>query len=661
MFLFTYTAAVLAITFAITAALLLIKNRNNHLTCIFALYVLASAVWMGGNAAADVSYTTAMLQITSGIAFVGGALIVSFFLVFVDTFIDEKPPSTTRLIIYFLPSVLFTIASFSDLAIKETFFPSGEPAQIVPGILYTISPIFFFSGLIYGMVRLLRLIKRERSTRRLQAQYIGIGFLGLFIGAIVFSIFLPLMGELRFFNVAPQFSVIFAISSGYAVIRHELLDIKIIIQRGLIYTVLLACIIGIYIITLNLVSIFLQQFMQATAVISAGITTIIGIFTIPHIDKYLRKKTDYYFFKDTYDYNVALHELSEILNHNVSQRKITQELSMKLKELLKSSSIRIKLDKEVDVATEKSDYTSLQIPITLKDKHVGTLFLAEKLSGDVYTYTDQQLLHTLSYQLATAFERSKLHKEVEDYSLGLEKKVNERTHALEEAQEQQRQIISDIAHGLQSPVTNIKNELTLLNKQSPDNIRINAFEKSVDSLSLFVGNLLRLAKYQVHNDKGVMKVFDISEFLNEVIEYITIPATDKGIIIKSNIKEKCFVLGDTKKLEEMILCIAGNAMKYMRPLGDKRIIFNLTKDSKDVHLAITDTGIGIPQTDLPYIFERFYRVKRQNESGSGTGLGLAIARTIARNHDGDINAVSIEGAGSTFTISLPRSDQHTSS
>src|SRR5690606_32236927 len=104
------------------------------------------------------------------------------------------------LILYFLPSILFTIFSFSEYAVLETAFPPGKPAQIVPGIQYALSLIFLFVGLLYGLGRLIReFVSSPAGRYRLQILYIAIGFAGLFIGQAIFSVIVPLSGELRFF------------------------------------------------------------------------------------------------------------------------------------------------------------------------------------------------------------------------------------------------------------------------------------------------------------------------------------------------------------------------------------------------------------------------------------------------------------------------------
>jgi signal transduction histidine kinase len=111
------------------------------------------------------------------------------------------------------------------------------------------------------------------------------------------------------------------------------------------------------------------------------------------------------------------------------------------------------------------------------------------------------------------------------------------------------------------------------------------------------------------------------------------------------------VAGDRNRLQRMAANLLDNAIKYT-PSGG-RVIVSVRGNAETAILAVSDTGIGIAEQDLPRIFERFYRGDR-SRSRAGSGLGLSLARAIATAHGGSITVSSSPGKGSTFTVDLPR-------
>ena len=114
------------------------------------------------------------------------------------------------------------------------------------------------------------------------------------------------------------------------------------------------------------------------------------------------------------------------------------------------------------------------------------------------------------------------------------------------------------------------------------------------------------------------------------------------------------VLGDRDRVEQVLVNLLHNAIKFTPPGGN--IGISARVEGSDILVSIADTGVGIPADDLPRIFERFYKADKAR-AGKGTGLGLAIARHIVEAHGGRIWAESVEGRGSTFHFTLPKADK----
>jgi two-component system phosphate regulon sensor histidine kinase PhoR len=115
-----------------------------------------------------------------------------------------------------------------------------------------------------------------------------------------------------------------------------------------------------------------------------------------------------------------------------------------------------------------------------------------------------------------------------------------------------------------------------------------------------------------------------------------------------------YVQGSRYRLEQAIVNLLANAVKFNRPGGNVRA--EVQRNGTEVHILISDTGVGIPSSDLPRIFERFYRVdKARSREVGGTGLGLSIVKHIVERMNGRVSATSQLGKGSVFTVTLPLS------
>jgi signal transduction histidine kinase len=110
------------------------------------------------------------------------------------------------------------------------------------------------------------------------------------------------------------------------------------------------------------------------------------------------------------------------------------------------------------------------------------------------------------------------------------------------------------------------------------------------------------------------------------------------------------VMGDPSHLGRALANLVGNALKYTPAGGQVRVGLRSTEDT--LYVAVVDTGRGIPEKDLPHIFEKFYRVEKHRGT-EGTGLGLAMVKSIIKAHKGTVSVRSQEDKGSTFTIALP--------
>lgn len=658
MFTITYAAALLSVFLTMGAAAFALSRNNTELARALALYCLTAAFWIGGNAAADVSYTDAALRLTSSIAYLGGALNLFLFLILVDLLIDSRMPSRMRLFLYAVPTLGMASFAFSGFAIQGTYFPISEPAQIIPGPLYLITLFILLAALSYSLARLLYALSVASSEeRKVQLSYVLLGLMLSLLGEIVFDVGLPLMGELRFYTLGPITSLFFIIGCAYVITEQRLFDIRLGVQRSMVYSFLLALIIGVYTGALYLL-LLLSPLQSVTAIyLSAGATMIAGILGAPIIERYFKRLTDPIFFKDAYDYAEALHTLSSILYRETELVDVVRETEQELTRTLRTDSVRIYYaDHGVDTADPEAITSGhvLAVPISRDGAYIGSIHTGRKRSGDAYTPQDRKLLETFAYQAATAFSRAELYEKTKRHAHELERTVEKRTREIRTMQENERQMLIDLSHNLQTPLTIFLARLEQLKQRKPATEDVQSLELPVRRLSGFIYDLLALAKLE--SEKPNIHVgLNLSELIGEIAEELEIIAESKGVQIKSDIEPTILITGDEKRLREAFLNIASNALTYMRDEGERRVTFTLTREDANAHLSITDTGRGIAASELPRVFERFYRGTTTKDTTRGNGLGLSIVRRIVEQHGGQVEIASVEGNGTEVHIHIPAS------
>jgi two-component system phosphate regulon sensor histidine kinase PhoR len=230
-----------------------------------------------------------------------------------------------------------------------------------------------------------------------------------------------------------------------------------------------------------------------------------------------------------------------------------------------------------------------------------------------------------------------------------------------------RDFVANASHELRTPVANIR-AMTETLLSSPDDTSLAArFHPQImteaQRLSRLVNDLLDLARLEKQSEEQIKpphEPVDLVPLIYEVVNQSKYKALDRHIAVECDFAENCrrdvFVYGDAAALEQVVFNLLDNALDYTPPSG--KVTLHVSKsgeeNEKRVVLAISDTGTGISESDLPRVFERFYRAdKVRSRAQGGTGLGLAIARHIVENHDGQIAVESTVGQGTTFTVTLP--------
>lgn len=220
-----------------------------------------------------------------------------------------------------------------------------------------------------------------------------------------------------------------------------------------------------------------------------------------------------------------------------------------------------------------------------------------------------------------------------------------------------KDFVANVSHELRTPVTSIKGFTeTLLDGAIHDETVRNEFlaiiQKESNRLQLLIDDLLVLSGVEREGFTLKIGIVSIKEMIEDALRAVSQRVAEKRMNVIFQMDEPIQIEGDTDRLMQVMVNLLSNAVSYSQE--EKTITVQVKKDHHSVEISIQDEGVGIAQSELPRLFERFYRVDRarSRESG-GTGLGLAIVKHLVEAHHGSVAVESVEQVGTTFKVKLP--------
>jgi signal transduction histidine kinase len=273
----------------------------------------------------------------------------------------------------------------------------------------------------------------------------------------------------------------------------------------------------------------------------------------------------------------------------------------------------------------------IAVPLKVKDRVIGALEALNRIDDSRFTEEDIDVLTTLSAQAAVAIENARLF--------------------------QQSDLISEMVHELRSPLTSIVaySELLLNRAVSPEQVRafVGTIFEEANQLSHMTNDFLELSRLQSGRTRLQIGTFDIEPLIDEVINLLQPQADERGLALSRQLPDRMLpLIGDKDRIRQVLVNLTSNAIKYNRPQGSVVIQLEPLNDAKQARISVKDTGRGIPEKDLPRIFDKFYRVADAEGWAQGTGLGLSIVKQIVEAHDSRISVESTLDVGTTFSFTL---------
>lgn len=295
------------------------------------------------------------------------------------------------------------------------------------------------------------------------------------------------------------------------------------------------------------------------------------------------------------------------------------------------------------------------VPLMAKGRVVGAMNLASH-SRRTLTKEDIDLLASIGSQIGVAIENARLYQESKTSYEKLQRAYEE----LKSLDRMKDEFLSNVSHELKTPLVSIRGYSELMYDEkigslSPSQKKsLEAMLRNTGRLTRLINSLLFLSMQQMGKPDINMKpgLLVIDEIINSSIADMKVQAGKKNINLVKDVSPDLIVMGDKDRLTEVFLNLVDNAIKFT-PQGGK-INIKAREEGNKVHITVADTGIGIPENVVPFLFQRFYQADASlTRKYGGTGLGLYICKSIVDAHKGEIRIESEVGKGTTVHILLP--------
>ncbi len=220
-----------------------------------------------------------------------------------------------------------------------------------------------------------------------------------------------------------------------------------------------------------------------------------------------------------------------------------------------------------------------------------------------------------------------------------------------------QEFLSNVSHELRTPLTSILAFVETLEdgaiEDAENNRRfLETIRRNAERMHHLIDDILELSAIEAGKVKIEPRKFSLAPLVNDVFTSLAKKAAQKKIDLMNEVASDAIIFADRRRIEQILVNLASNAIKFNREAGSVKISYKKTEDSH--RIFVSDTGEGLDQKHLPRIFERFYRADtaRSRDLG-GTGLGLAIVKHLSRLHGGETTVTSTIGEGSMFTVQIP--------
>jgi len=604
--------------------------------------------------------------------------------------------------------VATTLLSLTPLVFSHATL-ANEAITPIPGPAIPFFGLYVASHIIGTIVILIKKLRKSVGAVREQVRFMLLGLAVTYVLAFITTfLFVVLFKITSLVFLGPNYTLILISAVTYAIVKHRLFDIRLVIARSVSYSLLLVILGSIYSGGLFIVSsLITKTSTPAASLISSTILALIIAYTFQPLRSLLEKTTDKIFFKERYDTEAVLNTLSKTMATSLTLGDVTARILTIITHELRLTDATFAIINDKDIYIVESQHhdkpldmtkgdiekmadpekllildemeesplkdfmrkkeISLAVPLLTKQHFMGFLLLGEKSSGEIFFDQDVNFLSILGPELSVALQNAQRFEEISRFNITLQEEVKKATGELESANEKLKKLdqvkdefISIASHDLRSPMATVKNyiwlarsELGKADTKAKKDLDI-ALESTEHGISL-VADMLDVSRIEAGRIELNPEKLDAKHEIELVVEELKKQAADKQITLNSEVKSDLSVNADKERVHQVLTNLTVNAIKFT-PANGKVTIMGFKKE-KTIEITIADTGIGIKKEDLGKLFTKFGKLESGTNvpSTQGTGLGLFISKNIVELSGGKIRVESTPGKGSKFSFTLPSS------
>ncbi len=687
------------------------RNFKNRINIIFAFLTAMIAIWAFTNYYTNYAPESILLSVNQ-FAFTSSLLMIYAVWLFSSNFPKPlKKGSIQKYILYPLLIITLPLTLTRLIIFQVNYRPAAQLTDISTGslyILFLITLIVYFAFIIKNFV--VNYLESNVVIRN-QMKFMASGILIAFVWVATTSAIIPAFtGDWFIAKFGPVGSITLVGGIAYAIVKHRLFDIRLIVARTIAYILLLSTIAlmyGLAIFGLSR-SIFVgtqitnrQQFVYIVLAVFISLT-------FQPLKKFFDRITNKVFFRDSYDAEAVLNDLGKILSEQIDLKVIMHASLLLIAESMKINHARFVVfddDSKIywrdsygnsnDIYASREELSvfeshsqnitsadeissgkraemmekyDLQIVVKLEtvDEVVGYVLIGPKQSGAIYSSQDYKLIEIASKQLAISVQNARFFAQISEFNDTLQDKIKRATDKLEKTNEKLKELdsakdefISMASHQLRTPLTTVKGYLSMVLEGDAGKISKSQHEfldqayGSAQRMVYLIADLLNVSRLSTGKFVIDAKSSNLATIVEQEIDQLQRHAQTRNVTLSYD-KPKTFptLELDETKIRQVIMNFTDNAIYYTP--GGGTVTAKLSKTPKSIQFTVTDTGIGVPKALQHKLFTKFYRAENAMKARpDGTGLGLFMAKKVIVAQGGSIIFSSVEGKGSTFGFSFP--------